>query len=90
MNTKKVCINVGPRGGLQVEYYIGEKKVSPFSFAKSNSEDLTHEGNKKTLGMKFLSKIQYNKRVELNREAHRSGIGFWAYGYRLFLESFRK
>ena len=82
--TKKIFVSIGKRGGLQIEYYVGEKQVSPFLFLKSNAEDITPIYNRQQIGNRLISKMAFKDRVVVNRQARESGVDIFGIGYRLF------
>jgi hypothetical protein len=87
---KKIFVGVGKLGGLQIEYYVGEKQVSPFLFVKSNAEDITPVGNRQKIGNRLISKLAFKDRVVVNRQAREDFLDIWDLGYGLFLEKFNK
>ena len=88
--TKKIFVSIGKRGGLQVEYYVGEKQVPPFVFVKSDAEDITPIYNRQKLGNRVVSKMEFKDRVVINRQSRESGVDMWDLGYGLFLEKYNK
>lgn len=88
--TKEVLIRFGQRRGLIIEYYVGEKKVSPFTFVKSENVDITTSWNKQQIGSRFTSNLPFERKIELNGQARELGIPFLVIGYEMFLEKFKK
>lgn len=87
---KEILVSTGPRGGLVITYYVGEKKVSPFVFVKSENVDATPTYSRHAIGASFTSKLPFKRRVELNRQAREIGIPTMEIGYKMFLEKFKK
>ena len=84
--TKKIFVSIGKRGGLKIEYYVGEKQVSPFTFVKINAQDITPSYNRQHIGNRLISKMAFKDRAVVNRQAREAGVDIWEIGYSLFLE----